>query len=176
MLYHTFIDILKFVCKELKPKEILEWGPGKSTEIMIDFCPEVKILSIEHNKKYYDKLKEKVNPNKVNLKHIPRPNQDTGNGFGYVCFPLREAIRKKQEFKRYDLIFIDGRSRCDCLTIAYLMIKDDGVVILHDSQRAHYQEGLSLFPFVFKDKNKDQTAIMSKTKLEKINIRSFYDN
>jgi len=167
MLYYTFAEILKTVCLERDPKEILEWGPGKSTYIMSECCPDAKILSIEHNAKYYQKILSNVKSPNVDLKHIPRPHQNTGNGFGYVCYPVREMIKEQGEVnEKFDLIFVDGRSRCDCLTIAFLLIKEDGIVILHDSQRKRYQDGIDLFPFVFRDENRDQTAVMSKSQIE----------
>ena len=40
--------------------------------------------------------------------------------------------------KRFDLIYIDGRARYHCLKVARRLVKDDGVIVVHDAARGYY--------------------------------------
>lgn len=41
--------------------------------------------------------------------------------------------------RQFDLIFVDGRKRRRCLIEAAKLVKPDGLVLLHDAYRPHYQ-------------------------------------
>lgn len=47
--------------------------------------------------------------------------------------------------EKFDLIFIDARFRRHCLKTAFDMIKNDGVVVMHDAQKPHYHLGTEVF-------------------------------
>jgi hypothetical protein len=49
----------------------------------------------------------------------------------YVNFP-------GQQNRRYDIILVDGRKRRRCLLEAAKLLKNDGVVLLHDAWRPYY--------------------------------------
>ena len=145
--YFTYEPLLRGICKKLTPLSILEWGPGLSTKIMVQECPEAKILSIEHSKEYFRKAREEFreNPNIeiIHVQHTLAP----GESEGYVTYPLQKLLPGRIDV--YDLIFVDGRSRCDCLLLSYLLCSPNGIVILHDSERPNYKKGLAPFPYVF---------------------------
>ena len=71
--------------------------------------------------------------------------QPYGKSAGYVTYPLRRLLSANRRLSQYELIFIDGRSRCDCLTIASLLLRPTGVVVLHDAHRKNYLKGLDTF-------------------------------
>lgn len=48
---------------------------------------------------------------------------------------------------RFDLLFIDGRYRKQCLRVARETLAEDGCAVLHDAQRAHYLEAIGAFPY-----------------------------
>jgi hypothetical protein len=50
----------------------------------------------------------------------------------YVAYPAGLG-------RRFDFIFVDGRKRRRCLIEAAQLLKPNGVVILHDAYRRHYQ-------------------------------------
>jgi hypothetical protein len=52
--------------------------------------------------------------------------------------------------------------RCDCLVAAHLLVKPDGVVVIHDIHRTNYQEAMALFPHR-KEYADLRTAVMSKS-------------
>jgi precorrin-6B methylase 2 len=121
---YSFNDF--FIPKLNKNLEIFEYGSGNST---IFLSKRVKsIISIEHNKEYYEYVKQQID-NNVNLKYIPL---DKYNG------EYSKIVLKEQKF--FDVIIIDGRDRINCLKNSIQKLKDNGVLILDDSQRKNYQE------------------------------------
>ena len=60
-------------------------------------------------------------------------------------------------------ILIDVRARCDCLTIAFLVVRPHGLVVLHDAERQNYHSGISLFPSV-KFVRGREIAVMAKSR------------
>ena len=122
----TLINILHWI----KPKHIFEWGPGISTGIMSAFPSVETIDSVEHSRKWIKAATDR------SLNKVQYHYENMANEYPYV-FGSRET---------YDLIFIDGRLRPDCLNHArnYKMHKGS-VVILHDAERAEYQEEINKF-------------------------------
>jgi len=139
--------LLKYLHKK-KPLNILEWGPGQSTAVMSRACPDARIYSLENNKHWHKiytvKFSRKTN---VFIRFA--------EGEKYVKLP--EAWRHK----KFQLIFVDGLCdlRVDCLKTAYNMLDEDGIVILHDSERKKYEEGVKLFKLI---EERDGTRVMRK--------------
>lgn len=50
---HGFEQTLRSVCRHVRPRRIIEWGPGLSTALMHEECPEAVIDTIEFCPKYY---------------------------------------------------------------------------------------------------------------------------
>lgn len=120
------------------PRHILEWGPGHSTDIMVNFRSVEKVVSIEHDPVYYEKMKTRIYQD-LDLALVE--NLDD-----YATFPARG---KKGPF---DMIFVDGRNRARCLREAKALLKPGGFVLLHDADREQYQEAISEWPFkIFTD-------------------------
>ena len=136
---HTYLPVLQWACRTHRPVRILEWGPGRSTEEMLRLCPNAHILSIEHDKRWYERWRLALDVNGrlelTLLNHTLSPARDTG----YATYPLRHSKGG------FDLVFVDGRSRCDCLVVARLALRPKGIVILHDSERKAYREGVDYF-------------------------------
>jgi len=64
-----------------------------------------------------------------------------------VYIPLKDLeysnwpiINKK---KNFDLIFVDGRQRIECLKTASKIISSNGIILLHDSDRKKYISGIN---------------------------------
>ena len=119
-----------FLFSYLKPEmEVLEWGSGTST---IAIAKRVKeITTIEHDRAYFNILEAQKPKNVINY-HIRRNSQESSGNDGtyenyndYINFP--KALNKK-----FDLIFIDGRARVECAKIAVSLLKENGVILIHD--------------------------------------------
>jgi hypothetical protein len=122
---YPFID---FISDRLSPDmEIFEYGSGNST---LYFASKVKwVYSIEHDEKWY-KIMKQIIPNNVNLYHIK-----LDYGGEYSMFPL--TLNKK-----YHIIIIDGRDRVNCIKNSIKCLKPEGVIVLDDSERTQYLEGI----------------------------------
>src|SRR5262245_16515603 len=128
--FHSYEPHLRQLCRDRQPRSALEWGPGRSTEIILGYC-NANIIAIEHDAHYYQSLSKKYGDNeRVTLVHKP-----TGIGLGGSQAYVTHPIYLDGEF---DLIVVDGRQRCDCLAVAALVLAPNGVVLLHDSERPNY--------------------------------------
>lgn len=118
---YSFIDFLENRLN--KGQSIFEFGSGNSTRY---FAKKVNsISSLEHDKAWYENgLKNK--PQNANLIFC---ELDTD---GNYC---RGANNTKQKF---DIIIIDGRDRVNCCLQSIQALKEDGVLILDDSERDRY--------------------------------------
>ena len=128
---------------------ILEWGSGGSTVYFTDFLKKNSIeyfwQSVEYNKNWYEKINEIVSTNNnINIKFFNVGSnslkQINTNMDEYVSFPSNNG-------KKYDLIIVDGRKRRRCLLEAKKVLKEGGVVFLHDAQREYYRCAFSSYPF-----------------------------
>ncbi|MEN3940682.1 class I SAM-dependent methyltransferase [Prosthecobacter sp. SYSU 5D2] len=146
---HGFKKVLEDWLLKVKPKRILEWGPGLSTEIMLDHAPGAQVLSIEHHEGYYAKANQSLGE-RVRLVHL---RADIANS-SYATFALDEGP--------FDLVFVDGRRRVECVMAALHVLSPGGVILLHDFCRLNYQR--LLLPLCELVEIRDNTAVF-KTRL-----------
>lgn len=106
---------------------IFEYGSGNST---IWFSKKVKhVVSVEHHPGWYYKIKKKVR----NLSNVHYILKDLGSG------EYQNEILKYSN--TFDIIIIDGRQRVKCCINSLEALKEDGVIILDNSDRTRYEEG-----------------------------------
>ena len=138
--FHSYEPHLKRVCQTLQPRFVFEWGPGHSTEIILEHSTAT-IFAVEHDARFFQTLVKQFAGNlRVNLMH-----KSTGVPYGgsqeYITYPLYLE-------RSFDLIVVDGRQRCDCLAVAALVLERNGVVLLHDSERPNYHAAYRFFESV----------------------------
>ncbi len=119
--YPTLVKVLR----ECKPKKVLEWGSGRSTPFIASVVESID--TVEHNPEWYGRI-----PNRDNIYPILEPDLD--------LYPLTTG-----RYDKYDFIFVDGRQRVKCLKTSVGCLNDNGVVILHDSGRKKYKEGIDVY-------------------------------
>ena len=49
--------------------------------------------------------------------------------------------------EKFDVMIIDARFRRHCLPVAKEVLASQGIIVLHDAQKPHYQIGVEKFPF-----------------------------
>lgn len=161
----SFEHVLRKACRASNPKNVLEWGPGRSTRMIAEECPGAKILCIEHEKVWFNRFNDNPVPNaKIILRSIDLRG---GTSDGYITWPYYDIAVNGRE--KFDLIFIDGRFRFDCLVIASLVLSENGCVIIHDTHRTVYHRGYYLF------KNKQEFPELRTTLLCNCNPDLFDD-
>lgn len=121
-------SILAFLEERLRRDQILfEFGSGFST---IWFAQRVKeVVSIEYKESWYRILKEQV-PSNVQLV------LQTEDVDGEFCRTIA------RDGRRYDVVIVDARDRVNCVKQSLDHLTDRGVVILDDSHREAYREGI----------------------------------
>ena len=123
----TTYSFIEFIKSYLKPDMFLfEYGSGNSTLFYADYVQQ--LISVEHDPKWYDKIKFLISDNcKLIFSEITSEE--------YVC---PDELKKN----KFDVIIIDGRRRNECIMKSELSLKETGIMVLDDSERIHYAEGI----------------------------------
>ena len=119
---YQFID---FITERLTNEmDLYEYGSGYST---VYWCHRVNsVTCVEHIKEWFNFIDSKK-PDNCHLIF-----SDDLENMGYAKSCLTTNIE-------YDVIIVDGRNRVECIEYALLSLKNNGVIILDDSQRARYE-------------------------------------
>ncbi|NFR87440.1 MULTISPECIES: hypothetical protein [unclassified Clostridium] len=127
-LSYGIIDILK--SRINKGMKVFEYGSGNST---IWWSERVeKVISVEHDRKWYEILK---NNKKYNFNNLIYASLDNTNEYETAILTTNNL---------YDIIVIDGRKRVKCSKVCLKSLKDNGVIIWDDSNREYYKEGIDM--------------------------------
>jgi len=120
---YSYIDfITPFLTNK---KTMFEYGAGNST---LFYAPKVKeVISIDHDKNWITALKERALEN-VTLSHF---DLDSGYTTSIGSYDML-----------FDFIIVDGRKRVECIKNSFDKVTNNGVIILDDSERKKYQEGV----------------------------------
>ncbi len=131
-------NIVNFLKDRLtKDLVLFEYGSGASSEFYCKYTKEV--VSIEHNKDWFDMISETFPSNgKILFIEYDEVNK---TGIEYST-----AIQRTN--KKWDVIVVDGRDRVNCIKNSINSLSSSGVLILDDSSRVKYIEG-----FVFMKNN-----------------------
>jgi len=121
---------LNFIDSRLsKQMTIFEYGSGNSTIWLAARVGNVK--AVEHNLLWFNKISPRL-PNNVEIVY-----REDGSIKDYC----REILNSNTF---YDIIIVDGVDRNCCLKLSLEKLKKDGVIILDNSERSEYQNGISL--------------------------------
>ncbi len=129
------------------PLQAFEWGSGSSTLYYGSRLPFGSFWqSIEHDADWYEQTALKIaqwNPQHMNVKHVPpdRPWLNNGDDGSYEIF-RKYVLYPTTLGKKFSVILVDGRARVQCMAVAWELLEDDGVMILHDAERSEYNPGI----------------------------------
>ncbi len=117
---------IQFITQYLtSDKSMFEFGAGNST---LFYAPKIKkIYSVDNDKSWINMLRIRV-PENVKLSYCTLDN-------GYSA-----SIKLQEEL--FDIVIVDGRNRVDCIKNSFDRITPDGIVVLDDSERKYYSEGI----------------------------------
>ena len=147
--WDSFKSTLLSIMDHIKPRNILEYGPGISTKIMDSYGFVESIDSVEHDEAWYEKYRNNFTPR--------------------VFMILEQDLEKYPTVishigRYYDLIFIDGRERERCLDYAPKILKPNGIILLHDSERPAYKSYIDKYSYVFFTDN-GHTVVLTNDKI-----------
>jgi hypothetical protein len=123
---YSFIDFIKTHLK--KQLSVFEFGSGNSTFFYAKYAGLV--VSVEHDKEWYDKI---VSTKPENSEMI-------------FCELVRDGDYCRMPIKleeKFDIIIVDGRDRVNCCKQAINAVSENGVIVLDDSEREFYKEGIN---------------------------------
>lgn len=123
---YSFIDFIKERLK--KEHTVFEFGSGNSTFFYAKYAGIV--VSVEHDKAWFDKI---VGSKPENAEIIFCELKRDGD---YCRMPLKLE-------ETFDIIIVDGRDRVNCCKQAVNSVSENGVIVLDDSEREFYREGIS---------------------------------
>jgi hypothetical protein len=106
---------------------LLEFGSGNSTLFFAERTK--KIISLEHNKDWHQKISSKL-PENVEL-----INTSSATDKDYLQPLVENSIK-------FDVIIIDGIYRNECIMNSINHLSERGVIILDDSERDVYAKGI----------------------------------
>jgi predicted O-methyltransferase YrrM len=127
---HSFRQLLIRWLTELQPRSIIEWGPGLSTELLLQHAPGAQIVSIEHCSRYHAIAAEKFG---ASIQLLKKDVSQRDSDYATCAY----------DHGPFDLAFIDGRRRVECALVALSLLRPSGVVIIHDWCRVNYSRPLS---------------------------------
>jgi hypothetical protein len=106
---------------------MFEYGSGNSTLYYSKIVK--KVIAVEHNKAWYEKIKSKLSENS----EILLVNLDYNEIY---CQAIKGTNQK------FDIIIIDAEDRVNCIKNCLNNLSENGVIILDDSEREGYGEGI----------------------------------
>lgn len=125
---YSFIDFIKD--RLSSSHAVFEFGSGNSTLFYAKYSG--KVVSVEHDKEWYQKIVSSKPANSEMILETLEPN-------GEYC---RKPLRLEQKF---DIIIVDGRDRVNCCKQSIEALSESGVVVLDDSERQEYAEAVAFF-------------------------------
>ncbi|WP_456403778.1 hypothetical protein [Hydrogenimonas sp.] len=122
---YSFID---FISERLnKEMDLFEFGSGNST---LWYARRVnRVVSLEHDYRWFVEYKERV-PDNVSLFY-----RELEEGGAYAKF-----LETMDHL--FDIVVVDGRERVECIRHTVGSLKEGGVIVLDDSERESYREGI----------------------------------
>jgi hypothetical protein len=122
-------SVISFLEKRLsKELTLFEFGSGYST---LFYARAVnKVTSIEYDENWYEIIRKKLPDN---AKLIRRKKDIDGDYCRSIC---------DQSDELYDVVVVDGRDRVNCIKQSITKLSDRGVILLDDSQREKYSDGI----------------------------------
>ena len=142
------INFFKDFSNENKNITIFEYGSGSSTLFFEDYF--TNIYSVEHDENWFKVISKYIKKAKVFF--VPPVNCENptinSRKIGYKNSDFTDYVNFIEKIGlSFDIIFIDGRARQDCLKIANNYLKPNGIIVLDDSNRNRYKKAIfDLFP------------------------------
>jgi hypothetical protein len=122
---YSFIDFIKERLR--KQHTVFEFGSGNSTFFYAKYAGLV--VSVEHDKDWFEKI----------VKSKPENSEmifcELVKGGDYCRMPVKLE-------EKFDIIIVDGRDRVNCCKQAVNALSANGVVVLDDSERDKYKQGV----------------------------------
>ena len=132
------IAIFDMLMHLLKPRRVLEYGAGGST-VRWSQCPSVEFwLTIEHDLEWKQLVMQKERRVPRSLLTVELHDSETSED--YVMAPADWV-------NPFDLIFVDGLHRVECVRASHQFLAPGGVVVLHDVRQNDHEGCWDEYPY-----------------------------
>ncbi len=131
---------------------VFEYGSGAST---IYFNKKVgTVITVEYSpqkhRKIYAILTKKDNYRLIEPTKTDKPYPYSHISYGsadqeFDHYTFKDYVTHIEEYEKFDMVFINGRSRASCIWVAASRVKSGGFLILNDAERYEYQNAIELF-------------------------------
>ena len=111
---------------------VFEWGAGGSTMWLAQRAKY--LVCIEHSPEWHERVRDRLI--EIGLDNRVGMRLSSGLGLPYVS--------QIDPFSSFDLIVVDGKFRVQCIERSRSHVKPGGYLVLDDSERRGYQEGVAL--------------------------------
>jgi hypothetical protein len=155
---------LEAVLETLAPRRVVEWGSGGSTRAFpLRFPCIERWVSVEHNRAWHERVRSKVDDPRVVLElRLPVASDPEPEMFDSAGGPTRPDYVQwaqrceddasilaayvecaREHFDTVDLAFVDGRARRHCIALGFSLLREGGMLVVHDAQRDIYRDALT---------------------------------
>lgn len=124
---------------------VFEYGAGGSTLWFAD--RGATVVSVEHDREWYKRMKPLAPPNVTLLLREPEPFAGLRDVPDYLSSDpryrglwFRAYARSIDEFGPFDVVLVDGRSRVACALHGSRSLRPGGWLVLDDSERREYAD------------------------------------
>lgn len=139
----------------IRPRRVLEWGSGGSTQTILGQCPFIeRYVSIEHDAGWYERVKLAVADPRLDLHLVEPTRPEPPRRLLNATKPKRNRYRLESEVDQslfadyvglprklgevYDFVLVDGRARRFCMPVGWELLAPGGIMAIHDAQREIY--------------------------------------
>lgn len=166
------------VFEAVGPRVCLEWGSGGSTRALLEQCPFIeKYVSVEHDQRWFENVRSQIRDPRLDLHCAPAddPLPTGSNRQEEIAWCARAEANPamfatyvglpRTLHPSYDLVMVDGRARNFCLREGYSLLRQGGVLLLHDAQREDYRAAVTALgrPRFLEPWNQGQVCIVRKS-------------
>jgi precorrin-6B methylase 2 len=151
---------IKFIEKIVRSDmQVFEYGSGGSTLFWSERVN--KVVSIEHNKEWYEKMVNEFRKLKIDnveyqlaeaevddqfsTKRIDDPKHYISDDNLFVGKNFESYVKKIDRFPDayFDIVVVDGRARPSCILHSQKKIKSGGYLIIDNSERQYYTQSFA---------------------------------
>jgi len=144
---------MRWLASYLRPSmSVFEWGSGGST---LFFARRVaRVVSVEYDAVWCEAVAARLRAQGLGNALVqllpPEPGNDgalyRSSAVEFVGMSFRRYVHSVLDYPdgSFDVILVDGRARLGCLVTALPKLKDDGVLILDNSEREDAAEACAL--------------------------------
>jgi hypothetical protein len=115
---------------------VFEYGSGGSTHWLA--LRASSVVSVEHDRDWYERVAPDLPPSVTLLLREPDPEGPAVSEHGPGAFDRYVGAIRDYPDASFDLVVVDGRARVHCGLAAVPKVRPGGMLLLDDSQRAHY--------------------------------------